>query len=151
MVVVCHRQVRRGVGDSQPPEEGVIRNHARLILWFAVLVTSTPSSVVLFLLSAAVVALLIAMVLAMVVTVLVAAFVFVAAVVAVALASVVATVMVMVIAVVVSMVVAVVITLAPPLLLRIRVPPSSPVLLWFLLAAPSPLVLVITFVLIPFG
>lgn len=147
VVVVCHTQVGGGIGDSQPPEEGVISNHARLVLWFGVLVTSAPSSVVLFLLSAPAVAVLIAVVLAVVVTVLVAALMLVASVVAVALAVVVATVMV--VAVVVSVVVALVVALTPPLLLRVRVPPSSPVLFGFLLVTPPPLCLVVTFVLVP--
>lgn len=149
MVVVRHTQVGRGVGDCQPPEEGVVCDHTQLVLRLTVLVPRAPAPVVLFLLSAAAVALLVAVVLAMVVAVVIATFMGVAVVITVALAVVVATVLV--VAVVVSTVVALVVALAPPLLLRVRVPPPSPVLLGLLLVASSPLCFIITFVLVPAG
>lgn len=154
--VVCHGQVCGSVRDSQPPEEGLIRSHAGLVHGFSVVVPTTSSSVVLILLSvvvtlvvtgvmlvgvaavivaiiavAAVVALVVAM--AAVVTMVVAAVIAVAAVVAVVVA------IAAVIAVVEVMFVAMLVASAPPLLLGLRVSLSSPVLLWLLPVAPSPL------------
>lgn len=158
--VVCHGQVCGGVGDSQPPEEGLVRSHAGLVHGLSVVVPATSPSVVLFLLSVAVtlvvagvmlvgvaavivlivaVAAVVAAVVAMatVIAVVVAVVVAVAAVVATVVA--VVTVVATVVAVVVVVFVAVLVASAPPLLLGLRVSLSSPVLLWLLSVFPSPL------------
>ena len=126
VVVVCHGQVCGGVGDSQPPEKGLVCNHPRLILRLRGPVAGVSSSIILFLLSVAV---------TLVVTVVVA--------------MVVAVVVVVVVAVFVAVAVTTVIALAPPLLLGLCISPSPPVLLWRLVIALSPLCHIKTFIFIP--
>lgn len=133
---MCHGQVCGGIGDSQPPEEGLICNHPWLILRLTVLVAGASSSVILLLLSVAITVL---------VTVLVT--LLAAVIISLVIATIIATIIAMVISTVVAVVVAV--AMAPPLLLRLCIPSTSPVFLWLLLIAPSPLCHIKTLFFIP--
>lgn len=166
-VVVCHGQVCRGVGHSQPPEEGLICHHPYLILRLSILVATVSPSVVLLLLLSVAVALVVAVVITAVITTAIIVIittviiVIMTAVVSTVVPRVVSTVVPTVMTVVVSTIVTVVVTavmtvvvtmvvsMPPPLLLVLGVSSASPVLLLLLVVAPSPLCHIKALFLIP--